>query len=244
MVVNRMILNETSYFGKGAIQEVANEAKKRGFKKALVVTDKDLLKFEVATKVTAILDEAELSYEIFDGIVPNPSIEDVQAGVKACEAAGADYIVAIGGGSPIDTAKAIGIINTNPDFSDVLSLEGPADTKNPALPILAVPTTSGTAAEVTINYVITDKAKQRKFVCVDPHDIPVVAFVDNDMMMGMPTGLCASTGMDALTHAIEGFITKGAWEMTDMLHIKAIGIISHALRDSVAGIKRLGKKWP
>ncbi|MDN6518762.1 MAG: lactaldehyde reductase [Enterococcus sp.] len=242
MVVNRMILNETSYFGKGAIQEVANEVKKRGFKKALVVTDKDLLKFEVATKVTAILDEAALSYEIFDGIVPNPSIEDVQAGVKACQAAGADYLVAIGGGSPIDTAKAIGIISTNPDFADVISLEGPADTKNPALPILAIPTTSGTAAEVTINYVITDKANQRKFVCVDPHDIPVVAFIDSDMMMGMPKGLCASTGMDALTHAIEGFITKGAWEMTDMLHIKAIEIISHALRDSVAGNQEAREK--
>ncbi|ROX82538.1 lactaldehyde reductase [Enterococcus durans] len=235
MTVNRMILNETSYFGKGAIKKFANEAKKRGFKKALVVTDKDLLKFEVATKVTAILDEAGLSYDIFDGIVPNPSIEDVKAGVKACQTAGADYIVVIGGGSPIDTAKAIGIITTNPEFSDVISLEGVADTKNPALPILAVPTTSGTAAEVTINYVITDKANQRKFVCVDPRDIPVAAFVDSDMMMGMPKGLCASTGMDALTHAIEGYITKDAWEMTDMLHIKAIEIISHTLRDSVAG---------
>lgn len=242
MAVNRMILNETSYFGKGAIQEVANEAKMRGFKKALVVTDKDLLKFDVATKVTAILDEAELSYEIFDGIVPNPSIEDVQAGVKACQAAEADYIVAIGGGSPIDTAKAIGIIMTNPDFSDVISLEGVAETKKPSLPILAVPTTSGTAAEVTINYVITDKANQRKFVCVDPHDIPIVAFVDSDMMMGMPTALCAATGMDALTHAIEGFITKGAWEMSDMLHIKAIGIIGHALRDSVAGDQEAREK--
>ncbi|MBC9704299.1 MULTISPECIES: lactaldehyde reductase [Enterococcus] len=242
MTVNRMILNETSYFGKGAIKEVANEAKKRGFKKALVVTDKDLLKFEVATKVTAILDEAGLSYDIFDGIVPNPSIEDVKAGVKACQTAGADYIVAIGGGSPIDTAKAIGIITTNPEFSDVISLEGVADTKNPALPILAVPTTSGTAAEVTINYVITDKANQRKFVCVDPRDIPVAAFVDSDMMMGMPKGLCASTGMDALTHAIEGYITKGAWEMTDMLHIKAIEIISHALRDSVAGNQEAREK--
>lgn len=242
MTVNRMILNETSYFGKGAIKEVANEAKKRGFKKALVVTDKDLLKFEVATKVTAILDEAGLSYDIFDGIVPNPSIEDVKAGVKACQTAGADYVVAIGGGSPIDTAKAIGIITTNPEFSDVISLEGVADTKNPALPILAVPTTSGTAAEVTINYVITDKANQRKFVCVDPRDIPVAAFVDSDMMMGMPKGLCTSTGMDALTHAIEGYITKDAWEMTDMLHIKAIEIISHALRDSVAGNQEAREK--
>jgi len=235
MTVNRMILNETSYFGKGAIQEVANEAKKRGFKKALVVTDKDLLKFEVATKVIAVLEEAGLAYDVYDGIVPNPTIEDVQAGVKACQETAADYIVAIGGGSPIDTAKAIGIIMTNPDFSDVISLEGTAETKNPALPILAIPTTSGTAAEVTINYVITDAENHRKFVCVDPHDIPVVAFIDSDMMMGMPKGLCAATGMDALTHAIEGFITKGAWEMTDMLHIQAIEIISHALRDSVAG---------
>ncbi|MDN6615531.1 MAG: lactaldehyde reductase [Enterococcus sp.] len=242
MTVNRMILNETSYFGKGAIKEVANEARKRDFKKALVVTDKDLIRFEVATKVVDVLKNAGLEYEVYDGIVPNPSIEDVQAGVKACQAAGADYLVAIGGGSPIDTAKAIGIISTNPDFADVISLEGPADTKNPALPILAIPTTSGTAAEVTINYVITDKANQRKFVCVDPHDIPVVAFIDSDMMMGMPKGLCASTGMDALTHAIEGFITKGAWEMTDMLHIKAIEIISHALRDSVAGNQEAREK--
>ncbi|MGF2941357.1 lactaldehyde reductase [Enterococcus xiangfangensis] len=235
MTINRMILNETSYFGKGAIQEVANEAIKRGFKKALVVTDKGLLEFKVATKVIDVLKAAGLEYEIYDGIVPNPTIEDVQAGVKACAAAEADYLVAIGGGSPIDTAKAIGIITTNPEFSDVISLEGVADTKNPALPILAVPTTSGTAAEVTINYVITDAKNHRKFVCVDPHDIPVVAFIDSDMMMGMPKGLCASTGMDALTHAIEGFITNGAWEMSDMLHIKAIEIISQSLRDSVAG---------
>lgn len=235
MSVNRMVLNETSYFGKGAIKEVVIEAKNRGFKKALVVTDKGLIKFEVATKVTSVLDEAGLSYEIYDSVVPNPTIADVQAGVRACKDAKADYIVAIGGGSPIDTAKAIGIIIKNPRFEDVISLEGVADTKNPALPILAIPTTSGTAAEVTINYVITDEANHRKFVCVDPHDIPVVAFVDSDMMMGMPKGLCASTGMDALTHAIEGYITKGAWEMTDMLHIKAIEIISHSLRDSVSG---------
>ncbi|MFS0925225.1 lactaldehyde reductase [Enterococcus durans] len=235
MTVNRMILNETSYFGKGAIQEVAAEVKKRGFRKALVVTDKDLVKFEVATKVIDVLKQAGLDYEIFDGIVPNPTVEDVQAGVIAAKKAAADYLVAIGGGSPIDTAKAIGIIIENPEFSDVVSLEGAVDTKTPALPILAVPTTSGTAAEVTINYVITDKANSRKFVCVDPHDIPVVAFIDSDMMMGMPKGLCASTGMDALTHAIEGFITKAAWEMSDMLHIKAIEIISHSLRDSVAG---------
>ncbi|MDN6690723.1 MAG: iron-containing alcohol dehydrogenase, partial [Enterococcus sp.] len=186
MTVNRMILNETSYFGKGAIKEVANEARKRDFKKALVVTDKDLIRFEVATKVVDVLKNAGLEYEVYDGIVPNPSIEDVQAGVKACQAAGADYLVAIGGGSPIDTAKAIGIIVENPEFADVVSLEGEVGTKNPCLPILAVPTTSGTAAEVTINYVITDKANQRKFVCVDPHDIPVVAFIDSDMMMGMP----------------------------------------------------------
>ncbi|MGH1724992.1 lactaldehyde reductase [Enterococcus durans] len=235
MTVNRMILNETSYFGKGAIQEIAAEVKKRGFRKALVVTDKDLIKFEVATKVIDVLKQAGLDYEIFDGIVPNPTIEDVQAGVRAAKKAAADYLVAIGGGSPIDTAKAIGVIIENPEFSDVVSLEGVVDTKKPALPILAVPTTSGTAAEVTINYVITDKANSRKFVCVDPHDIPVVAFIDSDMMMGMPKGLCASTGMDALTHAIEGFITKAAWEMSDMLHIKAIEIISHSLRDSVAG---------
>lgn len=234
-MVNRMILNETSYFGKGAIANVPVEAKARGFKKALVVTDKGLLKFNVATKVTEELDKAGLAYEIFDGIVPNPTIEDVQAGVAAAKAAEADYIIAIGDGSPIDTAKAIGIIVTNPEFEDVLILEGVADTKNPCLPILAVPTTSGTAAEVTINYVITDENKHRKFVCVDPHDIPVVAFVDSDMMMGMPKGLCASTGMDALTHAIEGYITKSAWEMTDMLHIKAIDIIANSLRDSYAG---------
>ncbi|WP_313630534.1 lactaldehyde reductase [Enterococcus devriesei] len=235
MTVNRMILNETSYFGKGAINEISNEAKKRGFKKALVVTDKDLIKFEVATRVTKLLDEAGLDYEIYDGIVPNPTIKDVQNGVAACKKAEADYIVAIGGGSPIDTAKAIGIIIENPEFADVLSLEGTAATKKPCLPILAVPTTSGTAAEVTINYVITDETNHRKFVCVDPHDIPVVAFIDSDMMMGMPKGLCASTGMDALTHAIEGYITKGAWEMTDMVHIKAIEIIARSLRDSVAG---------
>ena len=235
MTVNRMILNETSYFGKGAIQEIAAEAKQRGFLKALVVTDKDLIKFEVATRVMNLLDEAGLAYEIYDEIVPNPTIADVNNGVTACKKAEADYIVAIGGGAPIDTAKAIGIIAKNPEFADVLSLEGTAETKKPALPILAVPTTSGTAAEVTINYVITDENNHRKFVCVDPHDIPVVAFVDSDMMMGMPKGLCASTGMDALTHAIEGYITKGAWEMTDMVHLKAIEIISRSLRDSVSG---------
>lgn len=234
-MVNRMILNETSYFGKGAIEKIAEEATKRGFKKALVITDKGLMEAGVATRVTAILDQANLSYEVFDGIVPNPSIEEVQAGIVAFNQAEADYLVAVGGGSPIDTAKAIGIIITNPEYADVRSLEGEVATKNPSVPILAVPTTSGTAAEVTINYVITDKERQRKFVCVDPHDIPVVAFVDSNMMMGMPTALCAATGMDALTHAIEGYITKGAWELTDMMHLKAIEIIGRSLRASVKG---------
>ena len=231
--MNRMILNETSYFGKGAIAEVPTEFKRRGFKKAIVITDKDLLQFKVATKVTELLEQSEIDYTIYDGIVPNPTIQNVKDGVAAVQASKADCIIAIGGGSPIDTAKAIGIITTNPEFSDVLSLEGNANTKNPCLPILAVPTTSGTAAEVTINYVITDESTHRKFVCVDPHDIPMVAFVDSDMMMGMPKSLAAATGMDAMTHAIEGYITQGAWELTDMLHLKAIEIIGRSLRDSV-----------
>lgn len=235
MTVNRMILNETSYFGKGAIENIPSEFKARGYKKAVVITDKDLLKFNVATKVTDLLDQAEIEYQIYDGIVPNPTIKNVTDGVSVVKESGADCIIAIGGGSPIDTAKAIGIIITNPEFDDVISLEGNADTKNPCLPILAVPTTSGTAAEVTINYVITDEENQRKFVCVDSHDIPLVAFIDSEMMMGMPKNLAASTGMDAMTHAIEGFITKGAWEMTDMLHIKAIEIIGRSLKDSVDG---------
>ncbi|MHC5268289.1 lactaldehyde reductase [Enterococcus sp. LJL98] len=235
MTVNRMILNETSYFGKGAINHIPTEFQARGYKKAIVVTDKDLMDFKVATKVTDLLDQAGIAYEIYDGIVPNPTIKNVTDGVEAVKASGADCMIAIGGGSPIDTAKAIGIIMTNPEFSDVISLEGVADTKNPCLPILAVPTTSGTAAEVTINYVITDEVNQRKFVCVDPHDIPLVAFIDSEMMMGMPKGLAASTGMDAMTHAIEGFITKGAWEMSDMLHIKAIEIIGRSLEASVNG---------
>lgn len=235
MTVNRMVLNETSYFGKGAIKEIAGEVTKRGFKKVLVVTDKVLVEVGVVERVTSLLDESHISYDMFDGIVPNPTIEDVQAGVIEAKKSQADCIVAIGGGSPIDTAKAIGIIVTNPEFSDVRSLEGVADTKHPSLPILAVPTTSGTAAEVTINYVITDREKNRKFVCVDPHDIPVVSFVDSDMMMGMPKNLCAATGMDAMTHAIEGLITPGAWEMSDMLHLKAIEIIGASLRDSVNG---------
>ncbi|MDB1696267.1 lactaldehyde reductase [Enterococcus casseliflavus] len=234
-MANRMILNETSYFGKGAIENVPTEFKAREFKKAAVITDKDLVKFEVATKVTKLLDEAGVDYALYDGIVPNPTIQNVKDGLAFVKEAQADCIIAIGGGSPIDTAKAIAIIATNPEFSDVISLEGVADTKHPCLPILAVPTTSGTAAEVTINYVITDEENHRKFVCVDPHDIPLVAFVDSDMMMGMPKSLAAATGMDAMTHAIEGFITKGAWEMTDMLHIKAIEIIGRSLRDSVNG---------
>lgn len=234
-MANRMILNETSYFGKGAIENVPTEFKARGFKKAAVITDKDLVKFEVATKVTKLLEEAGVDYALYDGIVPNPTIQNVKDGLAFVKETQADCIIAIGGGSPIDTAKAIAIIATNPEFSDVISLEGVADTKHPCLPILAVPTTSGTAAEVTINYVITDEENHRKFVCVDPHDIPLVAFVDSDMMMGMPKSLAAATGMDAMTHAIEGFITKGAWEMTDMLHIKAIEIIGRSLRDSVNG---------
>lgn len=234
-MANRIILNETSYFGKGAIQHITEELNKRNYQKIVVVTDKTLIDHGVATKVMDLLDEASVHYDTYDGIVPNPTIENVKDGVDFVKKSNAECMIAIGGGSPIDTAKAIGIIMTNPEFSDVVSLEGVADTKNPSLPIFAVPTTSGTAAEVTINYVITDKENQRKFVCVDPHDIPVVAFVDSDMMMGMPKALCAATGMDAMTHAIEGYITKGAWEMTDILHIKAIELIGRFLPDSVAG---------
>lgn len=234
-MANRMILNETSYHGKGAIAAIPTEFHARNFKKAVVITDKELHKIGVVAKVTTLLDEAEIAYEIYDGIVPNPTIENVKEGVTFVQEVKADVILAIGGGSPIDTAKAIGIIVTNPEFSDVRSLEGVADTKHPSLPILAVPTTSGTAAEVTINYVITDKERSRKFVCVDPHDIPIVAFVDSDLMMGMPKALCAATGMDAMTHAIEGLITKGSWEMSDMFHLKAIEIIGRSLADSVNG---------
>ena len=232
---NRMILNETSYFGKGAIESIVPEFQQRGFSKAAVITDKGLIEYGIATKVTKLLDNAAIDYALYDGIVPNPTIQNVKDGVAFVKEAEADCLIAIGGGSPIDTAKAIGIILTNPEFSDVISLEGVADTENPCLPILAIPTTSGTAAEVTINYVITDEVNHRKFVCVDPHDIPIVAFIDSDMMMGMPKKLAASTGMDAMTHAIEGFITKGAWEMTDMLHLKAIEIIGHSLEASVDG---------
>ena len=232
-MANRFVLNETSYHGKGAIAAIADEIKARGFKKAFVCSDPDLIKFGVTKKVTDILDGAEISYEIYSNIKPNPTIENVQTGVEAFKAAGTDCIVAIGGGSSLDTAKAIGIIITNPEFSDVRSLEGVAPTKNPCVPIIAVPTTAGTAAEVTINYVITDVEKDRKMVCVDVHDIPVVAVVDPDMMASMPKGLTAATGMDALTHAIEGYITKGAWELSDMFHIKAIEIIARSLRGAV-----------
>ena len=232
-MANRFVLNETSYHGKGAIAEIATEIKARGFKKAFVCSDPDLIKFGVTKKVTDILDKDAIAYEIFSEIKANPTIENVQAGVASFKASGADCIVAIGGGSSMDTAKAIGIIIENPEFADVRSLEGVAPTKNKCTPIIAVPTTAGTAAEVTINYVITDAENNRKMVCVDVHDIPVVAVVDPDMMATMPKGLTAATGMDALTHAIEGYITAGAWEMSDMFHIKAIEIIAKSLRGAV-----------
>ena len=233
-MANRFVLNETSYHGKGAIQEIATEVKGRGFKKAFVCSDPDLLKFGVTKKVTDVLEKAGIPYEIYSQIKPNPTIENVQTGVAAFKASGADCIIAIGGGSSMDTAKAIGIIIANPEFADVRSLEGVAPTKNKCVPIIAVPTTAGTAAEVTINYVITDAEKNRKMVCVDVHDIPVVAVVDPDMMSTMPKSLTAATGMDALTHAIEGYITKGAWAMSDMFHLKAIEIIAKNLRGAVA----------
>ena len=233
-MANRFILNETSYHGSGAINEIVTEFNARGFKKAFVASDPDLVKFGVTAKVTDLLDKAGIAYELYSNIQPNPTIENVQSGVKAFAEAGADMIIAIGGGSSMDTSKAIGIINTNPEFADVRSLEGVAPTKNPCTPIFAVPTTAGTAAEVTINYVITDPENKRKFVCVDAHDIPVIAFVDPDMMNSMPKGLTAATGMDALTHAIEGYITAGAWELSDMFHIKAIQIIARSLRAAVA----------
>ncbi len=233
-MANRFVLNETSYHGAGAISNIADEVKGRGFKKVFVCSDPDLIKFNVTKKVTDVLDNAGIPYEIYSQIKANPTVENVQTGVEAFKKSGADCIVAIGGGSSMDTAKAIGIIITNPEFSDVVSLEGVAPTKNKCVPIIAVPTTAGTAAEVTINYVITDAAKNRKMVCVDVHDIPVVAVVDPDMMSSMPKGLTAATGMDALTHAIEGYITKGAWALSDMFHIKAIEIISKNLRGAVA----------
>ena len=246
-MANRIMLNQTSYHGAGAIAEIATEAKAHGFKKALVCSDPDLIKFNVTSKVTDILDKEGLAYEIYSDIKANPTIENVQHGVQAFKNSGADYIIAIGGGSSMDTSKAIGIIIANPEFEDVRSLEGVAPTKKPCVPIIAVPTTAGTAAEVTINYVVTDVEKKRKFVCVDPHDMPiiavvdpdmpVVAIVDPDMMSSMPKGLTASTGMDALTHAIEGYTTKAAWEMTDMFHLKAIEIISKSLRGAVENTK-------
>ena len=236
-MANRIMLNQTSYHGAGAIKEIPGEVKSRGFKKALICCGPTLLKHGVIANVTDLLDQAGLAYEIYSDIKPNPTIENVVDGVAAFKAAGADYLIAIGGGSPMDTSKAIGIIINNPEFADVRSLEGVADTKNPCVPIIAVPTTAGTAAEVTINYVITDVERKRKFVCVDPHDMPVVAVVDPEMMDSMPQGLTASTGMDALTHAIEGYTTLGAWEMTDMFHLEAIKLISRNLRGAVEGTK-------
>ena len=233
-MANRFVLNETSYHGAGAIKDIATEAKGRGFKKAFVCSDPDLIKFGVTKKVIDVLEGAGLDYEIYSNIKPNPTIENVQTGVEALKKSGADYLIAIGGGSSMDTAKGIGIVIANPEFEDIRSLEGVAPTKNKSVPIFAVPTTAGTAAEVTINYVITDVEKNRKMVCVDPKDIPVVAFVDPEMMSSMPKGLTAATGMDALTHAIEGYITAGAWELSDMFHLKAIEIISRSLRNAVA----------
>ena len=237
IMANRIMLNQTSYHGAGAIQEIANEAKAHGFKKAFVCSDPDLVKFKVTAKVTDILTANGLDYALYSDIKANPTIQNVQHGVEAFKASGADYLIAIGGGSSMDTSKAIGIIIANPEFEDVRSLEGVAPTKKPCVPIIAVPTTAGTAAEVTINYVITDIERKRKFVCVDPHDMPIIAIVDPDMMSSMPKGLTASTGMDALTHAIEGYTTKAAWEMTDMFHLKAIEIISRSLRGAVANTK-------
>ena len=236
-MAKRIMLNETSYHGSGAIQEIATEAKAHGFKKALVCSDPDLIKFQVTAKVTDILDKNGLEYELYSEIKPNPTIDNVKHGVETFKKSGADYLIAIGGGSSMDTSKAIGIIIANPEFEDVRSLEGVAPTKKPCVPIIAVPTTAGTAAEVTINYVITDVERKRKFVCVDPHDMPIIAIVDPDMMSSMPKGLTASTGMDALTHAIEGYTTKAAWEMTDMFHLKAIEIIARSLRSAVANEK-------
>ena len=236
-MANRIMLNERSYHGSGAIQEIATEAKAHGFKKALVCSDPDLIKFGVTAKVTDILDKNGLEYELYSEIKPNPTIDNVKHGVETFKKSGADYLIAIGGGSSMDTSKAIGIIIANPEFEDVRSLEGVAPTKKPCVPIIAVPTTAGTAAEVTINYVITDVERKRKFVCVDPHDMPIIAIVDPDMMSSMPKGLTASTGMDALTHAIEGYTTKAAWEMTDMFHLKAIEIIARSLRSAVANEK-------
>ncbi len=232
-MANRFVLNETSYHGKGAINEIPNEVKRRGWKKAFITSDPDLVKFGVTGKVTDILDAEEIPYEVYSGIKANPTVHNVQEGVEAYKNSGADFIIAIGGGSSMDTAKAVGIIANNPEFADVISLEGVADTKNRAVPTIAVPTTAGTAAEVTINYVITDEDKKRKMVCVDVNDIPIIAVVDPDMMSSMPKGLTAATGMDALTHAIEGYTTAGAWDLSDMFHITSIKMISDYLRDAV-----------
>lgn len=233
-VVNRIVLNETSYFGAGAISVITDEIKQRGFKKAFVVTDKDLIKFNVAQKVTKLLDAADVPYELYDNVKANPTIQNVQTGVQKFKASNADVLIAIGGGSPIDTAKGIGIVANNSEFADVKSLEGVAATKNRSVPIIAVPTTAGTAAEVTINYVITDESAVKKMVCVDPKDIPVLAVIDPEMMTSMPKGLTAATGMDALTHAIEGYITKGAWVLTDMFELKAMELIAKHLPKAVA----------
>lgn len=240
-MANRMILNETAWFGRGAVAALTDEVTRRGYHKALIVTDKTLVQCGVVAKVTKKMDAAGLAWERFDGVIPNPTIHVVKEGLKAFQQSGADYLVAIGGGSPQDTCKAIGIISNNPEFADVRSLEGLSPTRRPSVPVMAIPTTAGTAAEVTINYVITDEEKRRKFVCVDPHDIPQVAFIDADMMDGMPPALKAATGVDALTHAIEGYITRGAWALTDALHIKAIEIIAGALRGSVAGERAAGE---
>lgn len=240
-MANRMILNETAWFGRGAIAELTGEVKRRGYHKALIVTDKTLVECGVVANVIDKMDDAGLAWEIYSGVIPNPTIGVVKEGLGIFQQSGADYLIAIGGGSPQDTCKAIGIISNNPEFADVRSLEGLSPTRHPSVPIMAIPTTAGTAAEVTINYVITDEEKRRKFVCVDPHDIPQAAFIDADMMDGMPPALKAATGVDALTHAIEGYITRGAWALTDALHIKAIEIIAGALRGSVAGEREAGE---
>lgn len=234
-MTHRMILNETAWFGAGALRHLPEEVKRRGMRKALIVTDKALIKAGALTRVTDLLAQHQLLWAVYDEVMPNPTIRIVQQGVAAFKQSGADYLIAIGGGSPQDTSKAIGIIINNPEFEDVRSLEGEAATRHPSVPIIAIPTTAGTAAEVTINYVITDEENRRKFVCVDPHDIPKVAIIDAEMMASMPASLKAATGIDALTHAIEGYITRGAWDLTDMLHLKAIKIISQSLRGSVAG---------
>ncbi|WP_410014479.1 lactaldehyde reductase [Sodalis sp. C49] len=237
-MTNRMILNQTAYFGRGAISHIIDEAKAHGYKKALIVTDQELIRVKVATRVFALLDQAGFAFDVFDEVMPNPTVSVVKRGVSAFKAAQADFLIAIGGGSPQDTSKAIGIIIANPGFADVLSLEGVAATTAASVPVIAIPTTAGTAAEVTINYVITDEDKRRKFVCVDPHDIPLVAIIDPDMMSSMPASLKAATGVDALTHAIEGYTTRAAWELTDMFHLKAIEIIARSLRASVQGDAR------